>query len=233
MLGERGRSPSCQRWRRRLHAQPPRKKSSLSADEERSVAAVRARAKTVGLEGFEVRSTEHFVGVGNAPPEHYNSRALGICESFAKDFLAHFRERDFKLEFPARRMVVVALKDANSYEAYSGDKRAVAVGGHYDVDANELVVFDFRPNQAGLAADPKRVNTFTLVHETAHMLSYNSGLLPAGRDIPVAISEGLATYAELWTPPRDRKGVGKVNEPPPVGVRPVGLLDSDRPPVER
>jgi hypothetical protein len=36
-------------------------------------------------------------------------------------------------------------------------------------------------------------------------------LLPTGRDIPVAISEGLATYAELWAPPRDRTAFGKVN----------------------
>jgi hypothetical protein len=196
-----------------LHAQPPKKKAPLIADEEQVVASVREKAKKVGMGTFEVRWTEHFLGVGDAPPGEYIAQALGICESFAKEFLPHFRERGFKLEFPARRMTVVALKDAASYQAYSGGQRDQAVGGHYDIDTNELVVFDFRPNQGGMAAGAKRVNTFTLVHETAHMLCYNSGLLPTGHDIPVSISEGLATYAELWAPPRDRTAFGKVNVP--------------------
>jgi hypothetical protein len=188
------------------------KKSPLTSGEDRVVAGIRDKAKTAQLGAFAVRWTEHFVGVGDAPPDAYIAAALGICETFSTDFLVHFRDLGFKLEVPDRRMTVVALKDADSYGAYSGAQENMAVGGHYDITTNELVVFDFRQNQAGLAAAATRINTFTLVHETAHMLCYNTGLLPAGRDIPVAISEGLATYAELWAR-RERKAIGRANLP--------------------
>ena len=62
------------------------------------------------------------------------------------------------------------------------------------------MIFDFRadPANAGGQAD---VNTFTLVHETIHLLCFNTGLLARKADVPDCISEGLATYGELWTPP--------------------------------
>lgn len=207
---------------RTLQAQTP-KKTALSADEERVIAAVRERAKKAGIGPFEVRTTEHFIGVGDAPPREYLAEALGLCESFAREFLPHFRERGFAVEFPKRRMTVVGLRGGESYQSYSGRPRDTAVGGHYDIDTNELVVFDFRPDRARLGADAERINTFTLIHETAHLLCYNTGLLEAGRDIPVAISEGLATYAEMWTPPRDRTAFGR-SKNPRLGV----LADSDR-----
>lgn len=195
-----------------LGAQSPRK-TPLTAEEERVVAAIRQKATKAGLGTLEVRWTEHFLGIGDAPPDDYIVPALNRCESFSRDFLEHFRARGFHLEFPRQRMTVLTLKDADSYQAYTGAKRDEAVGGHYDVDSNQLVVFDFRPGQGQLAAGAKRVNTYTLIHETAHMLSYNSGMLPLGRDVPVAISEGIATYAEMWTSPRDRTVFGKVNQP--------------------
>lgn len=197
-----------------LRAAPP-KVGSLSPEDTRAVEAVRARALKVQLGPIEVRWTDHFVGVGDAPPRDYIDQALLRCEAFAKDFLDHFGKIGFKLRYPTQRMVVVAMKDADSYQAYSGEERGAAVGGHYDLGDNQLVVFDFRANQAQLAAGAKRINTFTLIHEAAHMLCYNTGLLTNVRDIPDAISEGLATYAEIWTPPRPREhsAIGRVNLP--------------------
>ena len=162
---------------------------------------------------MEVRWTDHFVGVGDAPPRDYIDQALLRCEAFGGDFLDHFGKLGFGLRYPAERLVVVAMKDADSYQVYSGEERGAAVGGHYDLDANQLVVFDFRGNQAQLAAGAKRINNLTLIHEAAHLLCYNTGLLTVGRDIPDAISEGLATYAEIWSPPRprDRSPIGRVN----------------------
>jgi hypothetical protein len=84
------------------------------------------------------------------------------------------------------------------------------VGGHYDVDSNQLVVFDSRDNQNGLAASA-RVNTFTLVHEAIHQLTYNTGLLERRGDVPVAISEGLATFGELWQRSNRRSTLGVKN----------------------
>ncbi len=52
-----------------------------------------------------------------------------------------------------------------------------------------------RSNDGGRNAST-RVNTFTLVHEAIHQLTYNTGLLDRQADVPVAISEGLATFGE-------------------------------------
>ena len=212
-----------------VRAQPPRK-PRLAAEEDRVVKGVRDKGRKSGLGPLEVRWTEHFLGVGDAPANDYITPALGVCESFAREFLPHFRERGFSVEFPARRMTVVALKDGDSYQAYSGDPQNLAVGGHYEIDRNELVVFDFRPQKDGLATGARRVNTFTLVHETAHMLCYNTGILPFGRDIPAAIGEGLATYAELWAPPRDRTAFARVNHP---RLRALEVADGEWIPISR
>src|SRR5262249_9417362 len=197
-----------------LHAQSPKKKAQLTAAEQGVVAAVREKAKKSCLGSFEVRWTEHFLGIGDAPPA-YSAEALKLCDAYAKEFLEHFRRLGFQLDYPAHRMTLVLLKDAATFQAFI-DERAQGVGGQYDPDTNRLVIFDMRPEQADLQAqgsNAERVNTFTLVHETAHMLCYNTGLLPAGRDIPVVIDEGLATYCEYWTPHRGPSTFGRLNEP--------------------
>ncbi len=74
------------------------------------------------------------------------------------------------------------------------------------------MIFDFRANQAKGLAEAKRYNTFTLVHETIHLLTYNTGLLARDADVPACISEGLATYGEMWTE-RSRSAFGGVNRP--------------------
>ncbi len=143
--------------------------------------------------------TEHFIGLGDAPAA-FRQSALEIAESFAKVFLTYFRAHGFKAELPPERMTVITLKDADSYRALLGEHTGVAVGGHYDRDTNRLVIFDFRDQRAGLAAPPERVNSFTLVHETTHLLCFNTGILAREADVPDCVSEGLATFAELWRP---------------------------------
>jgi hypothetical protein len=86
------------------------------------------------------------------------------------------------------------------------------VGGHYDVQTNRLVVFDYRAQRANLAVGAERVNLFTLVHETAHQLCFNTGIADRDSDVPLCISEGLATYVELWRP-GVKNAIGGVNQP--------------------
>jgi hypothetical protein len=169
-------------------------------------AAVQALAKKAGLAPFpELQLTDHFRGTGNASAE-YCKNALTICEALSKDFLKHFRDRGFNLALPAYRMTVITLKDSKSYSTLLGDAPGATVGGHYDLETNRLVVFDFRPNKEEVGADPERVNLFTLIHEALHTLCYNTGLLSRDVDVPACISEGLATYGELWR----SKGRGKI-----------------------
>jgi hypothetical protein len=186
-------------------------KGDAQTSEADEIARVRAEAKRAGLTALDETRTEHFLGLGDAPHD-FGAPALRICEDFAKAFLAYFQQQGFKVAFPQRRLTVVMLKDSREYGSYIGKVAEGVLGGHYDLQANQLVVFDFRPTKAQLAADPRRVNLLALIHETAHLLCFNSGLLARARDVPACISEGLATHVELWRP-GDRSPLGAVNHP--------------------
>jgi hypothetical protein len=58
----------------------------------------------------------------------------------------------------------------------------------------------------------ERANTLALVHETTHQLTFNTGVLERGSDVPRCISEGLATYAETRRPDASKGRIGDVNE---------------------
>src|SRR5262249_33190682 len=135
------------------------------------------------------------------------AEALEICEALAKDFLKHFKEKEFPVVAPDHRLTVVLLADAPSFAKFLGSEEGEAVAGIYDLDTNRLVVFDNRGNGVALAA---RANTVALVHEATHQLCFNTGLLDRKGDVPLCISEGLATYGEVRRP-RGPDRVGSLN----------------------
>ena len=75
---------------------------------------------------------------------------------------------------------------------------------------------DFLLGYSALPVGPleqaERLNLFTLVHEIAHQLSFNTGLFQRTRVPPLCLSEGLATYVELWQPDV-KNAIGGVNRP--------------------
>jgi hypothetical protein len=172
----------------------------LRAVEQAEIAKVEATARKAGIGTFTHSHTEHFVGLGDAPAA-FRQAGLERAESFTKTFLPYFRSLGFKVELPPRRMTAITLKNDSSYRALLGDQDpGMAVGGHYDIETNRLVMFDLRNQRARLNVPPERVNSFTLVHETAHMLCFNTGILAREADVPACISEGLATFVEIWHP---------------------------------
>jgi Protein of unknown function (DUF1570) len=180
--------------------------------EAKEIAAVQALARQTGLAKFTEKRSKRFVGLGDAKDD-FGGKALAICESLANAFLADFRDRGFKPSLPTtHRMTVITLKDKASYAAFNAEPAEEEDGGRYDLDSNRLIVFDFRGEQPELDAAPQRVNLLALVHETVHLLCYNSGMLGLNHDVPDAISEGLATFCELWQP-RGRGKIGTVNQP--------------------
>jgi Protein of unknown function (DUF1570) len=186
-----------------------------TASEADEIAALQAQATKAGLGRFSVDRKDHFVCLGDAP-DRFRTTALAICESLCMAFLPHFRERGFKLAMPAQRLTVVTLKDQESYRAFLGGDSEKAVKGHYDLDTNRLVMFDFRPARAesDLQTDLERINLFALVHETTHLLCFNTGILSRQSDVPDWVSEGLGTYVELWQ--KNKKPatpIGTVNRP--------------------
>ena len=174
--------------------------------EAQEIALVQAAAKKAGLDPFSHSRTDHFIGLGDAD-DRFRNEALKICESLATDFLKHFRDKGFKLALPAHRLTVITLKDDVSYQAYAGtEDPGVLVGGHYDLETNRLVMFDFRPKgqERAVVADPERVNLLALVHETTHLALLQYGALSREANVPDWVNEGLATYVELWRENRRR-----------------------------
>jgi hypothetical protein len=144
--------------------------------------------------------SEPYLGIGDAP-DAYRNEALKRCRTLARAYEEHFQGKGFVVTFPPRRLTVVTLRDRNSYAAFLGEKPGAEVGGHYDLDTNQLVIFDFSSGKRGPASAPlEQINTITLTHETTHQLTFNTGLLDRHGDVPIAVSEGLAMYAELWRP---------------------------------
>jgi Protein of unknown function (DUF1570) len=178
------------------------------SDDKKEIAQVQAIAKKAGLEPFTESRTTHFLGLGDAG-DRFRKNALGICESLVPAFIQHFNGKGFNLALPKDRLTVITLNSKESYQAFIGIDPGIG-GGHYDLDTNRLVMFDFRPTgeEPGVVIDPERVNRLALVHETTHLLCYNTGLLSRQAAVPDWVSEGLATYVELW---RNRQT--KIGEP--------------------
>src|SRR5271157_3294097 len=181
------------------------------ATEAEEIAKVEKLARDARLGPLHTTRSAHFLAVGDAPELHLR-QALDVCESLGKAFLVHLRRLRFTVEYPAGRLTVIVLRDQDSYAALLGEAPGKDVGGHYDLETNRLVIFDFRPQQEAIAAQAERVNLLTLVHETAHQLSFNTGILNRQADLPVCVSEGLATYVELWRP-GVKNAIGGVNRP--------------------
>ncbi len=163
------------------------------------VDAILARMSAASLKNQGIRETEHYVAVGDAP-EDFQAGALHVCEGLAKTLQKFLLTKGIEIPLPASRMAVVVLLDRASYNAFKGEDADGAEGGHYDLDSNRLVIFQ---------TDQPRVNTFTLVHEATHQLTYNTGLLSRLGDVPVAVSEGLATFGEVWR--KDRPTLARPN----------------------
>jgi hypothetical protein len=183
------------------------------ASEADEIASVQSHAKKAGIGPLSSGGTTRFLGLGDAG-DRFRKSALSICESLATAFLPHFHEKGFHLTLPKRRMTVITLKDEASYAAYLGEEPGTRVGGHYDLETNRLVMFDFRPSRDAMQveADPELVNLLALVHETTHLLCFNTGLLSRQTDVPDCVSEGLATYVEVWRKKPPTK-IGAVNGP--------------------
>jgi hypothetical protein len=172
------------------------------ADDE--VARLQEMARKAGLAPFRAVDTAdypHYLGVGDAPERQIRG-ALEVCEALASSYQKHFTEKKFAVAFPGRKMTVVVLAGPKSYAAFLGEDPGAEVGGHYELDTNRLVTFDFQTSA--------RANTFTLVHEATHQLTFNTGLLDRDGDVPVCISEGLAMYAETWLKASPK--LGQVNQ---------------------
>ncbi len=172
------------------------------------------RLESLGFGPIQSYQTKHYLGIGNAS-KSFIETALKLCEGLAEDYLRHFRARGFEVKEPEQPLPVVVLVDSESFAKFLGEDPGESVAGIYDLNTNELVMFDNRKSLAGTGdaqADfqAQRNNSIALFHEATHQLTFNTGLLNLNSDVPVLISEGLATYGEVRRPD-GRTKVGAIN----------------------
>jgi Protein of unknown function (DUF1570) len=183
--------------------------------------------------------SKHFMAISNAPDE-YTEHRLYNCETIYALFFDHFRKKGFKVRQPDGRMMVAIFDSQTGFEAYLGQRMSSAATGIYHPPTNRLVVYDYALNRSFVAnkkkgeemakqlrsaldqqrfsgsfsrfAQTRRAdaNIGTIMHEVAHQLSFNSGLLNREGDIPLWLAEGLACYCEAtingaW------QGIGETN----------------------
>jgi hypothetical protein len=180
--------------------------------------------------------SKRFVALGNAS-EAFTSQRLRYCEAFYDLFSRHFQSLGFSLDQPKEKLMVAIFDSHEGFEAYLGRKMPSGITGIYHPGTNRLVIYDLRGDPALIASkenalkksrnpkDRQRVagtierqfndlaqdiNLATTMHEAAHQLSFNMGLLNRQGDVPVWLAEGLACYCEA-TNEGDWQALGSPN----------------------
>jgi hypothetical protein len=205
-------------------------------DFSRSMAKLAREHELAPMTRFD---SKHFIALSNADDD-FSELRLHNCELIYDLFYEHFRSRGFRLQEPSSKLMVAIFDSQTGFEAYLQQKMPVAVTGIYHPGTNRLVVYDFAQSNALVAQEQQArkvsrqignelerqrflgtvsrrsqeirtgVNIATIMHEVAHQLSFNSGLLNREGDVPVWLAEGLACYCEpaengSW------QGIGEVN----------------------
>jgi hypothetical protein len=151
--------------------------------------------------------------------------------------------------------MVAVFGSQDGFEAYLAQPVDSSVTGVYERHTNRLAVYDYGTNRAFVeamkrleeqahrgSADLEKqqkivtfgkfvrdrkddVNLSTMMHETAHQMCFNTGVLNRGGDVPVWLAEGLATYCEP-TVKGQWQGIGAAN--PERARSLVGAVKEDR-----
>ena len=142
-----------------------------------------------------VTRTNRFVAVGSARPD-FIRQILRMADDTAISYNRYFSQARLPVKFAPDRMLIVVLANAGQYSKLMGENKARNEGGHYDLDENWTVTFDHRGRSKSTRSSLERANQVTLLHEVSHQLSFNTGMLNINSDVPMLLSEGLATLAE-------------------------------------
>jgi hypothetical protein len=195
--------------------------------------------------------SQHFTAMSNAD-ETFSESRLKLCETMYSLFYDHFRRKGLVLSSPAGKLQVSMFDSQAGFEAYLGRKMASEVTGIYDPRSNRFLMYDYGQNDSFVTRTQEALrnaqkihlqmdrlryldgvqrrardyraetNIGTIMHEVAHQLSFNSGMLNRQGDVPSWLAEGLACYCES-TANGSWQGIGEVN---PGRLR--GLADAAR-----
>ncbi|HYT88867.1 MAG TPA: DUF1570 domain-containing protein [Gemmataceae bacterium] len=190
--------------------------------------------------------SKHFTAWSNADDD-FTVMRLRNCELLYDNFLTHFRRKGFAVREPATKLMVAIFDSQSGFEAYLGQKMPINLVGVYHPTTNRLVVYDIHQNRAVLDGKKKALdmsgkipfdidrvqyvqaverhatdyckdaNLGTTIHEAAHQVSFNCGLLNRNGDVPMWLAEGLACYCEA-TDQGAWQGIGAPN---PERIKPL------------
>jgi hypothetical protein len=211
-------------------------KKSEEAEFAEQVRRVERQKDLPPLARFE---SKHFVAWSNADGAFTRGR-LRNCELIYQFFFEHFGRRGFAVRPPASKLLVAVFDSQAGFQAYLDHPMPIAVTGIYNRATNQLVVYDLSQNDRLVANRQKALDASrtlrsdldrlrylettdrrlaewsqdgslsAAMHETAHQLSFNCGLLRRDGDVPAWLSEGLACYCEA-TAGGAWQGIGEFN----------------------
>ncbi len=200
----------------------------LTRDFARQMLALQKKYKLAPMARYK---SQRFLALGNAP-EAFTIERIRNCELFYDLFFAHFRQRGFALAVPSSKLIMAIFDSPAGFKAYHETfhpktRVPADITGLYYPDTNRLTMFDqhqnpglaFRHNPL-LARDE---NMATIMHEVAHQLSFNCGLLNRHGDGPSWVVEGLACYCEP-TVSGEWQGFGEINQVRLAGLQKNRLL---------
>jgi hypothetical protein len=181
-----------------------------------------------GMLSFSKFESKRFFAISNAT-DAFSARQVKYCEIFHDLFLDHFRRKGFPVTAPTDQLEIAMFDSPEGFETYLGQKMSDGITGIYHPASNRLVIYDLAYNRlvqdqkkkgektasniksrldrdaflrkverlhGDLAQD---LNLTTIMHECAHQVSFNCGLLQRDRDVPAWLAEGLACYCEITT----------------------------------
>jgi hypothetical protein len=182
----------------------------------------------------------HFFAISNAD-ESFSKMRLGNCELLYTLFWDHFRAKGFPLRQPQTKLMVAMFDSQVGFNAYL-NRNLSALLGFYHRPSNRFVVYDFGQDERLLSVKKQAeqqlrripshlarqraletvqrqlydfrtgTNIRTVMHEVAHQLSFNCGMLNRQGDVPFWLMEGLACYCEA-TDNGSWQGIGEPSPP--------------------
>lgn len=194
-----------------LHAVPPEQILARGSDDSPFTSLTAEEMATLWLsrlpEGFEVHRTAHYVILHNASRE-YVRWCGGLLERLYVSFTNYFTRRGVELSEPQFPLVVIVFASQNQYVEHCREEVGPAITqikGHFNLQTNVVTTYDLTGSGGtvsaselakSLARPEVQQNIATVVHEAAHQLANNGGLLQRWNDTPQWLNEGLAMFFE-------------------------------------
>jgi hypothetical protein len=181
----------------------------------------------------------HFVALSNAE-EGFSEARIRNCELLYGLFYDHFRAKGFVIREPGTKLMLALFSSQAGFEAYLGQRMPPTTTGIYHPGSNRFVIYDYGQNESFLREkrraeqEARRIDSYmdrqrywgslnrdaqdfrnganlrTIMHEAAHHVSFNCGLLNRDGDVPLWLAEGLACYCEP-TANGTWQGIGEIN----------------------